>query len=157
MNGAVVRATIRRQPKIKVAIKRYQMHSDKTYQSAILRELKIMASQHPNLIRLREVVSWRDDLWIAMDLMRCSVFALLVQRSIPESYAVRITCQVLRGLIYLHAKGLIHRDIKCENLLLGRDGQVKLGKNELFSFAPISWLFGSSRLWLIYDNICAKH
>jgi serine/threonine protein kinase len=31
-------------------------------------------------------------------------------------------------LIYLHGKGLLHRDLKCENLLLGWDGQIKLGK-----------------------------
>lgn len=89
-----------------------------------------MATGHTNLIRLREVSLWKDDVWIAMDLQRCSVFAVLCQRGIPEQYSVYITCEALKGLSYMHAKGFIHRDIKCENILLGWNGEVKLGKKK---------------------------
>lgn len=65
---------------------------------------------------------------MAMDLMRCSVFAVLCQRGIPEEHTIHIACETLKGLNYLHSKGFIHRDIKCENLLLGWNGEVKLGK-----------------------------
>lgn len=104
------------------------MDPDREYKASIIRELRIMATAHTNLIRLREVSLWKQDVWMAMDLQRCSVFAVLCQRGIPEQYAVHITCETLKGLAYLHSKQFIHRDIKCENLLLGWNGEVKLGR-----------------------------
>lgn len=127
VNGAVISACYRKKPTIHVAIKRCVLHNDPAYRTAILRELRIMATRHPNLIRLREVVIWHDDLWMTMDLMHCSVFTVLCQCGIPENHAVYITCETLKALIYLHGMGYLHRDVKCENILLGPDGQVKLG------------------------------
>ena len=45
----------------------------------------------------------------------------------PESVCAYIIRQVLFGLDYLHKNGKIHRDLKCENLLMNKDGAVKLG------------------------------
>ncbi|SAM08816.1 hypothetical protein [Absidia glauca] len=126
VNGAVVRARFKKQPNVQLAIKRCRLDPDREYRAAILRELRIMGSGHPNLIKLREVTLCSDDVWMAMDLMRCSVFAILCQRGIPEGFTVHITCETLKALIYLHSQGLLHRDIKTENILLGWDGQVKL-------------------------------
>ncbi|KAF7726205.1 signal transducing kinase of the PAK [Apophysomyces ossiformis] len=126
VNGAVVRADYRNKPNMQVAIKRCKLDPDHEYRASILRELRIMASDHANLIKLREVTLWRDDIWITMDLMRCSVFAVLCQRGIPEDHTIYIARETLKALIFLHAKGLLHRDVKCENLLLGWNGEVKL-------------------------------
>ncbi|KAG0172490.1 signal transducing kinase of the PAK [Apophysomyces sp. BC1034] len=126
VNGSVVRAVHRYKKNLQLAIKRCRLDPDREYRAAIVRELRIMATGHVNLIRLREVTLWRDDVWMAMDLQRCSVFAVLCQRGIPEEFAVHIACESLKALIYLHGKGFIHRDVKCENLLLGWNGEVKL-------------------------------
>ncbi|KAG2199779.1 hypothetical protein INT46_003747 [Mucor plumbeus] len=126
VNGAVVRASYRRKPNVRVAIKRCKLDPDREYRAAILRELKIMSSGHSNLIKLREVTLCQDDIWMTMDLMRCSVFAVLCQRGIPEEYTVYMACETLKGLAHLHSQGILHRDVKCENLLLGWRGEVKL-------------------------------
>ncbi|KAI9475850.1 MAG: kinase-like domain-containing protein [Benjaminiella poitrasii] len=127
VNGAVIRADyLEKQQGQRCAIKRCCLDSVRECRTAILRELVIMASGHKNLIKLREITLWRNDIWISMDLMRCSVFTLLCQRPIPEPHAIFIASEVLKAIIYLHGKGYLHRDIKCENILLGQHGQVKL-------------------------------
>lgn len=126
VNGAVIQALSRGNSE-RLAIKRCQVDvSDQEYRIAVLRELRIMASGHENIIRLAELTLWRNELWIGMDLMRCSVFSVLCHRGIPEEFTVYITREVLQGLMFLHSHGYIHRDVKCENLLFGQDGQVKL-------------------------------
>lgn len=126
VNGSVVRAQHRYKKNVFFAIKRCHLDPDREYKASIIRELRIMATAHVNLIRLREVSLWKQDVWMAMDLQRCSVFAVLCQRGIPEQFSVLITCEALKGLAYLHSKSFIHRDIKCENILLGWNGEVKL-------------------------------
>ncbi|KAI8584390.1 hypothetical protein K450DRAFT_219635 [Umbelopsis ramanniana AG] len=126
VNGSVLKATHCQKRSLRVAIKRCRLDPDKEYRAAILRELRIMSSGHANLIRLREAFVWRDDVWMTMDLMKCSVFAVLCQRGIPEDFTVYIAGETLKALYYLHSKGYIHRDIKCENLLIGWNGEVKL-------------------------------
>lgn len=51
---------------------------------------------HPNLVSLTEACMWGDYLWMAMELMTCSVFGLLYNMSVglPESYAVRVAHEV---------------------------------------------------------------
>ncbi|ORE18569.1 kinase-like protein [Rhizopus microsporus] len=126
VNGSVVRARHKYKKNTYLAIKRCRLDPDKEYKASIIRELFIMSTGHSNLIRLRQVSLWKQEVWMAMDLQRCSVFAILCQRGIPEQYTVHITCETLKGLCYLHSKQFIHRDIKCENLLIGWNGEVKL-------------------------------
>ena len=47
------------------------------------------------------------------------------QRLTQEEIAV-VCREVLSGLQYLHRHGILHRDVKCENILIGNDGKVKL-------------------------------
>lgn len=152
----MVRA-IHKYKKWKLAIKRCKLDNDREYRTAILRELKIMSSGHNNLIRLRDVSMWREEVWMAMDLQQCSVFAVLCQRGLPEQYTVYIANETLKALIYLHSKGIIHRDIKSENLLVGWKGEIKLGKkyhiNQYILSTLTHFYFGKLTLAWPLDSI----
>lgn len=94
----MISATKRTSKKCQVAIKRcYIEDHDVHHHTYILRELRIMGClSHPNLIQLTEACMWGDYLWMAMELMTCSVFGLLYNVSVglPESYAVRVALEV---------------------------------------------------------------
>ncbi|CAO3651660.1 unnamed protein product [Mucor hiemalis] len=128
VNGAVVQVQVKNTntQSLKLALKRCKLDSDREYRTAIVRELRIMSSGHHNLIKLKEVSIYRNEVYIAMDLMRCSVFAVLCVRGLPEDCAIYIARETLNALVYLHNKGFIHRDVKCENLLIGHNGEIKL-------------------------------
>lgn len=117
VNGAVIEVHVKNgssnnQP-TKLALKRCKLDNDKEYRAAIVRELRIMSSGHINLIKLREVAVYKNDVWIAMDLMRCSVFAILCARGLPEDCAIYIAREVSSYLllfkftIYLYLFGCI--------------------------------------------------
>jgi serine/threonine protein kinase len=96
---------------------------------------------------------------MAMELMACSVFGLLFSTTVglTESMTIFIAKECLEGLVYLHSKNYMHRDIKCENILLGHQGQVKLAD---FGLATPLSVQNTSRLgtakvrtsWMI-DNV----
>lgn len=99
VNGSVVQVGVRGSGGVRLALKRCKLDNDREYRAAIVRELKIMASGHTNLIKLREASVHKNEVWIAMDLMKCSVFAVLCCRALPEEYAIYIIRQV-KGVLY---------------------------------------------------------
>ncbi|KAI9483006.1 MAG: kinase-like domain-containing protein [Benjaminiella poitrasii] len=126
VNGSVIQVQVKKPTPMKLALKRCKLESDSDYRKSIVRELRLMSTGHSNLIHLKEVSVYKNDVWIAMDLMRCSVFAVLCARALPENHAIYIFRETLNALVFLHSKGFIHRDIKCENLLISFEGEVKL-------------------------------
>ncbi len=87
------------------------------------------AMQHPNIVTLYEpgyennVISYLATEWVEGESLRDR---LKRSKPLPLDDALRIGEDILRGLTYAHAKGVIHRDIKPANILLSTDGQAKI-------------------------------
>ena len=83
---------------------------------------------HPNVVRIYDV-SFKDDLkYIAMEYIDGITLKSYIKQKGVLSLAETIsyTEQILRGLDHAHSKGVIHRDIKPQNILLLKDGHIKV-------------------------------
>ena len=83
---------------------------------------------HPNIVTVYEVASDGDKHYIAMEYLTGRNLRKEIDKSgfIEPKRAVEILLEVLEGLAFAHENGIIHRDIKPDNVQLLDDGQIKL-------------------------------
>ena len=83
---------------------------------------------HPNLVRAIEVGEADGQFYFVMEYVAGASLARRIKRhgKFVETEAVRIIVAVARALHKAHQLGLVHRDVKPANILLGNDGTVKL-------------------------------
>jgi len=115
----------------KVAIKllRVAPEQDQSIGRArLMREAQAMAQvDHTNVVTVFEVGKHRGDVYIAMEFIDGETFGDWRTRTgagWPE--VVDILEQAARGLAAAHAEGLVHRDFKPDNVMVGRDGRVRV-------------------------------
>jgi serine/threonine protein kinase len=94
-----------------------------------VQEARIAAAlEHPNIVTIYALRIAKKRIYIIMEyLSGGSLYDLIDQQGkLPAEQAVRLTTGICEGLAKLHAKGIIHRDIKEENILLSADGCPKI-------------------------------
>ena len=94
----------------------------------LLMEITVMKElNHKNIINYIESYLENEMLWVVMEYLAGGALTDVVMRmSMTEKQIATICREVLQGLLYLHENGIIHRDIKSDNILLGSDGSVKI-------------------------------
>jgi protein-serine/threonine kinase len=77
--------------------------------------------QHPNIINIIDVYESLDYIFIILKYMEGGDlfdFLELTNHYIEEKFALKIFKQVVEGVKYLHDLGIIHRDLKIENIMM---------------------------------------
>lgn len=95
---------------------------------SLKREIDIMRGlKHPNVVLLLDSFETEREVVVVTEYAEGELFQILEDDgSLPEGQVREIACQLVSALYYLHSHRILHRDMKPQNILLGKGGVVKL-------------------------------
>ena len=116
----------------RVALKKILPHvaSDADFRERFFHEIRIQISlKHPNIVELLDCSPDPSNAYIVMEYVDGGELYALKQATgrFPWEIALHAVEQALRGLSAAHRKGVIHRDVKPQNVMYSREGEVKIG------------------------------
>jgi len=95
----------------------------------LLRDAKAAAIlSHPNIVSVYDIVEEGEQVFVVMEYIEGeSLASYLDHTPVPDhALTVRVLQQVASGLDYTHTRGIIHRDIKPGNIMIGANGVAKI-------------------------------
>jgi eukaryotic-like serine/threonine-protein kinase len=94
----------------------------------LVREARAAAAlNHPNICTVYEVGETGGQAYIAMEMVEGQTLSSLLPRGgLPVDQVVHYGRQLAAALAHAHARGVIHRDLKCQNVMVTPDGRVKV-------------------------------
>ncbi|XP_073402417.1 serine/threonine-protein kinase 36 isoform X2 [Dendrobates tinctorius] len=92
------------------------------------REIQIMRDlRHPNIVRMLDSCETEREVVVVTEYAEGELFQILEDDgSLSEDLVKEVSAQLVSALYYLHSHRILHRDMKPQNILLGKDGTVKL-------------------------------
>jgi len=118
-----------------VAIKRVRLdwlgegEEAKDVQRRFIQEAQVAAQlQHPGIVTVYDVVSVEKTSYIVMEFVEGTTLSakLVGKKPLPFAETVYILSRVARALHHAHGQGVVHRDVKPANILVSREGDVKV-------------------------------
>jgi serine/threonine protein kinase len=93
-----------------------------------MRETHVVASlNHPNIVAIHDTGAHKGVPYAVTELLQGETLAERMRSGpIAEKRATEIACQVADALAAAHARGVVHRDVKPENIFLTNDGRAKI-------------------------------
>lgn len=134
---AIVKSAFSRKHQRQVAIKIVTKRKapDDYLTKFLPREIQVMKHlDHPNVVHMHEAIETSSRIYLILDMADNGDLLEYIRTNgaLKEDKARHFFKQLLDAVGYIHNHGIVHRDLKCENLLLNRDEQIFLSD---FGFA----------------------
>lgn len=94
-----------------------------------LREIKLLQElHHPHILGLLDVLGHKSNISLIFDFMDTDLEMIIKDKSLllPPGVVKAYSLMILQGLEYLHAHWILHRDLKPNNLLINKEGVLKI-------------------------------
>lgn len=114
---------------VSIKVLRAQFATDEEFVRRFRREAQAAASlSHPNVVNIYDVGMEGEDYYIVMEFVDGLTLKEVIQdrAPMPVSEAIDVTKQICSALGHAHENNIVHRDIKPHNILIGKDGRVKV-------------------------------
>lgn len=101
----------------------------------LAREVSILISvSHPSIVKLYDIIETKNMIGVVLELASGGeLFEYILSRKhLKDDCARKFFCQLVSGVAYLHSSGVVHRDLKLENLLLSSNNNLYISD---FGFA----------------------
>ena len=127
--GVVYKARDRMTGEI-VALKRIRLEAeDEGIPGTAIREIALLKElQHPNIVRLYDVVHTPNRLTLVFEFLDLDLkkYTDAIAGGLELPMLRQLLFQLVRGIAYCHQQKVLHRDLKPQNLLINREGELKL-------------------------------
>ncbi|MBZ5638111.1 MAG: serine/threonine-protein kinase [Acidobacteriia bacterium] len=113
----------------KVALKsiRLERQLDEQARNRFLREARVLSQLgHPNICQIFDYLEGKEGDFLVLELIDGRNLSKAIRKGLPDGLKLRIAEQIASVLVAAHGKGVIHRDLKPDNVMLTQEDQVKV-------------------------------
>jgi len=129
--GEIYLGTLERDPSIVAALKKISKRSPKFDPQMVTREMNAgKLLKHHGIVEYQKYFETLSNIYLVFEYIDgedlCNHITGRDFEPLPEEKAKKIISQIVPSLLYCHDQGIAHRDIKLDNILLTKDGKIKL-------------------------------